>query len=134
MIPKEKIFEPAIRRIITGYQKQISEYRKLLDLSEKQMTIKTQQEIYLFTSINAEKEQVFERIAHEESQLKKAKEDIVKALALEAFTISELKKQLANESIDELYQTLLEVGEIIKKAETAEFQNEENLKKILHVT
>ncbi len=132
VLSKEKIVEPIIKKITAGYRQQASAYEELLHLSEKQHSLVSAKEIYKLAELHQQKTEILEKIAEEEGGLKKLQDDMVRALNLESFSISELKKELSNPSVDELYKTLVDLGHIVKRAEQAEAENEENLKKILH--
>ncbi|MDD4343671.1 MAG: hypothetical protein PHH19_04800, partial [Eubacteriales bacterium] len=102
MVNKDKIFEPLLYKIAESYRAQRDSYYKIAALAKKQGQIKDQKEITVFTEIASEKEQLFEEIAERNIYLKKAKEDIIKALKIEEFTISALRENLDTPATNEL--------------------------------
>gem|GEM_PF-4574838 len=134
MVDKNKIYEPLIRKIIANYTAQGESYGKISALTKNQSKINNQQEISTFTEIASEKEVLFEEIAKRNEFLKKAKEDMIKVIGIDEFTISALKENINSPLIDELYEVLVKVGEDIKELELAERENEENLKRILKLS
>lgn len=134
MVNKDKIFEPLLCKIAESYRGQRDSYYKIAALAKKQGQIKDQKEITVFTEIASEKEQLFEEIAERNIYLKKAKEDIIKALEIKEFTISALRENLDTPATNELLDVLVETGDAIKELEKSEKENEENLKKILKLS
>lgn len=134
MVNKDKIFEPLLYKIAESYRVQRDSYYKIAALAKKQGQIKDQKEITVFTEIASKKEQLFEEIAERNIYLKKAKEDIIKALKIEEFTISALRENLDTPATNELLDVLVETGDAIKELEKSEKENEENLKKILKLS
>ena len=131
---KEKIFAPLLEKLIAGYAAQRDDYRKLLELSRLQEKINSPQEIPLFTELTAQKNAIFEKISRDNQAQEQRKQDIRKALQLEEFTISSLRKQLDTPLLDQLAQTLSQTAQAIREAEEAERRNEDTLKKILRIS
>jgi hypothetical protein len=134
LINKDKIFEPLLYKIAESYRFQRDSYYKIAALTKQQSQIKDQKEISLFTEIASEKDKLFEEIAERNEYLKKAKEDILKALKIEEFTISALKENLNTPATNDLLNALVETGEAIKELENSEKENEDNLKRILKLS